>query len=196
LRFRIGQAEMHNPLPEGKVTMPADELKNKGIEHYRAGKFEEAIAAFAQAQQAFLAKGDVEQAAECANNRGVAARQAARLDEAETAFTEARQLFEKLGDPKSQGMVAGNLGALAESRDQREQAVTLYKEAIQLFESAGAADLSAETWRALSRLRMKQGQWFAALGAYDTSLDNVRHPTATQRTLRSLLKLSRRLMGG
>jgi tetratricopeptide (TPR) repeat protein len=174
----------------------ADELKNNGIEHYRAGEFEEAIAAFAQAQPAFLASGDVEQAAECANNRGVAARQTARLDEAEAAFTQARQLFEKLGDRKSQGMVAGNLGALAESRDQRERAVTLYKEAIKLFEAAGAADLSAETWRALSRLRMKQGQWFAALGAYDTSLDSVQHPTATQRALRSLLKLSRRLISG
>lgn len=177
--------------------MPAaDELKNKGIDHYRAGQFEEAIGVFVQAQQAFLAGGDTAQAAECANNRGVAARQAARLDEAETAFTEARQLFERLGDRKSQGMVVGNLGALAESRDQRERAVTLYKEAIGLFEAAGAADLSAETWRALSRLRMKQRQWFAALGAYDTSLDGVQHLTATQRALRGLLKISRRLMGG
>jgi len=174
----------------------ADELKSKGLEEYRAGRFEEAIATFAQAQQAFLAQGDTEQAAECANNRGVAARQAARLDEAEAAFTDARQLFDKLGDHRSQGMVVGNLGALAESCNQYDRATAFYKEALEQFEAAGAADLSAETWRALSRMRMKQGQWFAALGAYDASLDSVRRPTVTQRALRSLFKVSRRLMGG
>jgi len=173
----------------------ADDVKSKGLEHYGAGRFEEAIAAFAQAQQVFLTQGDMVQAAECANNRGVAARQATRLDESEAAFTDARQLFEKLGDRKSQGMVVGNLGALAESRNQHDRAVAFYKEALELFEAAGAADLSAETWRALSRTRMKQGQWFAALGAYDASLDSVRHPSAVQRALHSLFRVSRRLMG-
>jgi tetratricopeptide (TPR) repeat protein len=174
----------------------ADELKNKGLEHYRAGRFEDAIAAFAQAHQSFLAEGEWGKAAESANDRGVAARQAALFDEAEAAFSQARQLFEQVGDRKSQGMVVGNLGALAESRNQNEQAAALYKEAIALFEEASAAELSGQTWRALSRLRMKQGKWFAALGAYDASLDGVQHPTITQRALRSLLKTSRRLTGG
>jgi tetratricopeptide (TPR) repeat protein len=172
----------------------ADQANSQGLELYRAGRFEDAIAAFAQAQQAFLVQDNLKGAAECANNRGVAARQAARLDEAEAAFTEAYHMSEKLGDRLSQGMVAGNLGALAESRDQRDRAVAFYKQAIELFEAAGAAELAAETWRALSRLRMKQGEWFAALGAYDASLDSVRHPTPTQRALRSLLGVSRRLM--
>jgi len=172
----------------------ADQINNQGLELYRAGRFEDAIAAFAQAQQLFLAQDNLSSAAECANNRGVAARQAARLDEAEAAFTEAYHISEKLAAPKLLGMVAGNLGALAESRDQRDQAVAFYKQAIELFEAAGAAELAAETWRALSRLRMKQGEWFAALGAYDASLDGVRHPTPTQRALRSLLGVSRRLM--
>jgi tetratricopeptide (TPR) repeat protein len=105
-------------------------------------------------------------------------------------------LFEQVGDHKSQGMVVGNLGALAESRNRNEQAVALYKQAIALFEVAGEADLAGETWRALSRLRMKQGQWFAALGAYDAGLAGVKHLTPTQRMLRRLLKTSRRLMGG
>ena len=174
----------------------AKELKNLGLEHYRAGRFEDAIAVFAQAQQAFLADADMKQAAETANDRGVAARQAARFDEAEAAFADARRLFAELGDRTAQGQVVGNLGALADSRNQNDQAASLYKEAIALFEAAGAADLEAETWRALSRLRMKQGQWFAALGAYDAGLTGVKHLTPTQRMLRRLLKTSRRLLSG
>jgi tetratricopeptide (TPR) repeat protein len=174
----------------------ADELNRKGLEHYRAGRLEDAIVAFAQAQSAYLEESQIGPAAESANNRGVAARQAARFDEAEAAFAEARQLFAETGDRRSQGMVAGNLGALAESRNQNDQAASHYKEAIALFEAAGAMDLSGETWRALSRLRMKQGDWFAALAAYDAGLDQVQHPNVTQRTLRGLFRISRRLAGG
>ena len=172
----------------------ADDLKNKGLQHYQAGRFEEALAAFAQAQQACLAIGDTRQAAETANDRGVAARQAAHFDEAEAAFNEASKLFEELGDRLSQGQVIGNLGALAESRNQNEQAAALYKEAIALFDEVGAANLSGETWRALSRLRMKQRKWFAALGAYDAGLQDIEHLTPTQHLLRRLMQVSRRLM--
>jgi len=154
------------------------------------------MAAFAHAQQAFLDEGNIQQAAETANDRGVAARQAAHFEVAEGAFTEARRLFDESGDRLSQGQVIGNLGALSESRNQNEQAAAFYKEAIVLFDEVGATDLSGETWRALSRLRMKQGKWLAALGAYDAGLQDVKHPTPTQRLLRRLMRVSRRLMGG
>jgi tetratricopeptide (TPR) repeat protein len=180
-----------------EAIMPTgNDLKDLGLAHYRAGRFEEASAAFAQAQQAWLASGDTRPAAEAANDRGVAARQAARFDEAEAAFNEARELFEELGDRRSQGQVIGNLGALAESRSQNERAAAFYKEAIALFEQVGESDLASETWRALSRLRLKQGKWFAAMGAYDAGLQGVKRLTPTQGVLRRLLKVSRRLMGG
>ena len=169
-------------------------LKDTGLGHFRAGRFEDAMAAFAEAQSVFLAEGDRAQAAECANDLGVAARQAARFDEAEAAFGEARKLFANLDDPKSLGQVMGNLAALAESRNQNDSAAQLYKEAIARFDEAGEAELAAETWRALSRLRMKQGKWFQALGAYDAGLDGVKRLTLTQQVLRRLLKTSRRLI--
>ena len=174
----------------------AGDLKKKGMEHYRAGRFEDAVAAFAHAQQAFLAEGNPQQAAETANDRGVAARQAAHFELAEAAFTEARKLFDDSGDRLSQGQVIGNLGALSESRNQNEQAAAFYTQAIALFDEAGAANLSAETWRALSRLRMKQGKWFAALGAYDAGLQDIKHLSPTQRLLLRLIGVSRQLMGG
>ena len=172
------------------------DLKKKGMEHYRAGRFEDAAAAFTHAQQAFLAEGNPQQAAETANNWGVAARQAARFEEAEAAFAKASELFDELGDRLSQGQVIGNLGALSESRNQNKQAAAFYTQAIVLFDKVGAADLSAQTWRALSRLRMKQGKWFAALGAYDAGLQDVKHLTPIQRLLRRLIRVSQRLMSG
>ncbi len=173
-----------------------DELEKQGMKLYRDGRFEDAAAAFAQAHQSFLAAGIKPRAAQAANDRGVAARQAARFEEAEAAFVQAKNLFEELGDFKAQGQVVGNLGALAESRDHNEQAVELYKEAIALFEKAGAADMAGETWRALSRLRMKQGKWFQALGAYDAGLDQIKHPSLTDRVLRRLLRTTHKLTGG
>ena len=174
----------------------ASELRAQGLAHYQAGRFEDAIAALAQAQPAFMAESNVRLAAECANDRGVAARQAARFDEAEQAFSQAQQLFEQTGDRVSQGQVVGNLAALAESRRQIDKAASLYTQAIALFDEAGEADLAGETWRALSRLRLRQGRWFAALAAYDAGLEGVKRLSLTQRALRRLLKTSRRLIGG
>jgi tetratricopeptide (TPR) repeat protein len=179
------------------MTMPpGQELKDTGLAHFRAGRFEEAITALAQAQQAFAAEGNRMQAAECANDHGVAARQAAHFEEAEAALSQARQLFQELGDLKGQGQVLGNLGSLAESRNRNGESAQFYKEAIELFNQAGASDLAAQTWQALSRLRMKQGKWFQALGAYDAGLDGIKNPTPTQRLLRRLMGTTRRLMGG
>jgi hypothetical protein len=72
--------------------------------------------------------------------------------------------------------------------------VTLYKKAIALFEQAGAVELAGETWRALSRLRLRQGRWMEALAAYDAGLDSPQRLTLTQHALRRLIKTSRRLL--
>ncbi len=173
-----------------------EQLRKQGLELYRSGRFEEAMTAFADARQAFESAGSTREAAESANDRGVAARQAGRLDEAEIAFRQARGLFISLADLKAEGQVTGNLGALAESRRQNDEAAALYKDAVGLLERAGAPDLAAETWRALSRLRMKQGRWFQALGAYEAGMDNLQHLSLRERLLRWLLRILRPLLGG
>lgn len=169
---------------------------NAGMQLYREGRFEEAAAQFAEAQAGFSAEGNVKDMAEAANNRGVCWRQAARWEEARAAFSEARAVFQSIQNVSGEGQVVGNLGALVDSQGQHAEAAALYEEAIQLLESAGERDLARATYTALSRLKMKQGNWLGALDAYETGLARVEHPSIVQRALKRLLGTPKKLSGG
>ena len=173
-----------------------ESLKNEGMQLYREGRFEEAAAKFAEAQAAFIAHGNAREAAESANNRGVCWRQAAIGDKARAAFEEARAAFQSLGDVADEGQVIGNLGALADSEGQPDRAAELYGEAIKMLESAGEKDLAQATYAALSRLKMKRGNWMGAITAYESGLEEADRPGAMQRVLRGLLGVTRKLGGG
>ena len=174
----------------------AESLMHEGMQLYREGRFEEAAARFAAAQAACAAQGNVKDAAEAANNRGVCWRQAAHWDEAQAAFSEARAGFQSIGNVAGEGQVVGNLGALADSQGQPDQAAAYYQEAITLLETAGEKDLAQATYTALSRLRMKQGNWVGAINAYEGGLAQVDRPNAMQRMLRKVLHVPRKLGGG
>lgn len=171
-------------------------LNEEGLRLYRDSRFEDAAARFAEAQAAFVAQGDVRDAAESANNRGVCWRQAARWDEARAAFDEARAAFKSIDDVAGEGQVVGNLGSLADSQGELDEAAAFYGEAIALLESAGETDLAQATYTALSRLRMKQGNWIGAINAYESGLDSVSKPSLMQRVLRRFLGVPRKLSGG
>ena len=171
-------------------------LRDEGMRLYRADRFEEAAAKFADAQAVFAAGGRLKDAAEQANNRGQSWRQAARWDEALTAFEEARAAFLALGDVASEGQVVGNLGALADAQGRLDQASGYYLEAIDLLESAGERDLAQATYTALSRLKLRQGNWLGAISAFESGLTQVEKPGITQRVVRRLLDVPRKLTGG
>ena len=167
-----------------------------GTQLYRQGRFEEAAACFAEAQSAFAAVANVKEMAEAANNRGVCWRQAAHWDKAYAAFGEARAGFQSIQDVAGEGQVVGNLGALADSEGRPDQAVAYYEEAIRLLESAGERDLAQATYTALSRLKMKQGNWLGAIDAYESGLAKVERPSVVQRILRRFLRVPKKLGGG
>jgi len=163
---------------------------------YREGRYEDASAKFAEAQAAFTAEGRAKDAAESANNRGVSWRQAARWPEAHAAFEEARAAFKSLGDVSGEGQVVGNMGSLADAEGTLDKAAEYYNEAIALLESVGEKDLAQATYAALSRLRMKQGNWLGAINTYEAGLAQVDRPSLMQRVLRRFLGVPRRLSGG
>jgi tetratricopeptide (TPR) repeat protein len=171
-------------------------LRDEGMRLYREERFEEAAAKFADAQAVFAANGRVKDAAEQANNRGQSWRQAARWDEALAAFEEARAVFQSLGDVASEGQVIGNLGALADAQGKLDQASEYYVEAIHMLESVGERDLAQATYTALSRLKLKQGNWLGAIGAFESGLTQLEKPSLTHRVVRRLLDVPRKLIGG
>jgi len=176
--------------------MAAIDLMHSGMQLYRQGHFEEAAARFAEAQSAFATEANVKEMAEAANNRGVCWRQAAHWDEAYAAFGEARAAFQSIQDAAGEGQVVGNLGALADSQSRPDQAITYYEEAIRLLESAGEKDLAQATYTALSRLKMKQGNWLGAIHAYESGLAKMERPGVMQRVLRRFLDVPKKLSGG
>ncbi len=165
----------------------ATAVKEEGMKLYRAGRYEEAAAKFAEAQQGFANEGNQKEVAECANNRGVCWRQAAKFEEATAAFEEARPLFQSLNDSMGEGQVVGNLAALVESQGDKQQAAQLYLEAIDLFNKAGAKDYAKDTYTALSKLKLKQRDVVGAMTAFDSGLEQLDKPNLIERMARKII---------
>jgi tetratricopeptide (TPR) repeat protein len=165
----------------------ADAVKEEGLKLYRAGRYEEAAAQFAEAQALFASDGNQKETAECANNRGVCWRQAAKWEQATTAFEEARPLFQALPDPVGEGQVVGNLASLLESQGDNQRAAELYQEAIDIFTRAGAKDYAKDTYTALSKLKLKQRDVVGAMTAFDAGLEQLDKPNLIERMARKII---------
>ena len=165
----------------------APAVKEEGMKLYRAGRYEDAAAKFAEAQQLFANAGDAKEVSECANNRGVCWRQAAKYDEAIAAFEEARPLFQDLNDLVGEGQVLGNLAAVVEAQGDKQHAGELYLEAIDLFTKAGAKDYAKDTYTALSKLKLKQRDVVGAMTAFDSGLEQLDKPNLIERMARKII---------
>ncbi|CAG0936942.1 hypothetical protein TFLX_05839 [Thermoflexales bacterium] len=165
----------------------ANNLKEEGLKLYRAGRYEEAAAKFAEAQLGFANESNPQEVAECANNRGVCWRQAAKFEEATAAFEEARPLFQGLNDLVGEGQVVGNLATLVESQGDKQRAAELYQEAIDLFTKADAKDYIKDTYTALSKLKLKQRDVVGAMTAFDAGLEQLEKPNLIERMARKII---------
>lgn len=174
----------------------ANDLNKQGMKLYREERYEEAARAFADAQVAFAAEGKVKDTAESANNRGVCWRQVGHWEEAHNAFSEAREGFRSINDVAGEGQVVGNFGALLDSEGEPKQAAAYYEEAIKLLESTDEHDLAQATYSALSRLRLKQGNWVGAINAFESGLAQAERPNVVLRVVRKILGVPRKMIGG
>jgi len=170
--------------------------RDKGEAYYRSGAYAEAIDAFVQAGIAYQETGDQVSAAEMLNNQGAAHRMLRRWDAAEAAFLKARDAFSHLGNHDRQAQATANLGMLASLQGQREKAVAYFQEAIAAFQSQGDRHRESDSWRALSKVFLKQRRWLDALATYSSGLDCLPHLSLGQRLLRWLFGLPLRLLGG
>jgi tetratricopeptide (TPR) repeat protein len=165
----------------------APAVKEEGLKLYRAGRYEDAAAKFAEAQLLFANAGNAREVAECANNRGVCWRQAAKFEEATAAFEEARPLFQSFNDLVGEGQVVGNLAAVVESQGDKQHAAALYQEAIDLFTRAGAKDFARDTYTALSKIKLKQRDVVGAMTAFDAGLEQLDKPNLIERMARKII---------
>ncbi len=170
-------------------------LKEEGLRLFQEGLYEESAAKFRQAQEKFLAEGNEVEAAEMVNNLGVVYRMQGKWDKAIAALEEARAVFVRLGDRSREAQTLGNLGGLYASKHEREQAKECLRQAADIFAELGDDQRRGETLMALGVQQWKTGDRGAGIATYEAGLHSLQRLSASQKTLRGLLKMRSRLLG-
>jgi tetratricopeptide (TPR) repeat protein len=147
-----------------------EEAKAAGLQYFQQKQFKAALEQFAIAEKAFAAAGDGHGRAEMLNNIGVIYRMQRKYVDALGVLETAVALFAAAGDPTRQAMTLGNIGDLLAAQRKREDAARAYSDAAALFAAAKAPVGQSQVLRALSLLRLRQGQFLAAMVHMEQSL--------------------------
>jgi tetratricopeptide (TPR) repeat protein len=169
-------------------------LHKEGVRLFRAEDFEAALQKFKEALEQVTA--DERQAAEIYNDMGVTHKELGDFPAAYTALNEAMIRFSSLEDKKGQAQTLGNRASVLAAEGATEEAVETYKQAATLLEEVGESEMAMYVWQAVSRLRMKQGQYIAAIGAYEEGVENMPEKSLKRKFLRQILKMPGSLLGG
>jgi tetratricopeptide (TPR) repeat protein len=175
--------------------MTPDQLKDLGLQHYRAERYAEAAQSFAGAAHAFQANGDSSAAAEMRNDECVARLALRDWEGALAAATGTPETFRALGDRLREGQAIANLAAAHDGAGRVEQAAEYYVQAIDLLGQAGEDDTRAACYKKLSALQIKLGQQMQALASMRSGLNLSPELTARERTLQQLLDKAMKMMG-
>ena len=168
-------------------------LHQEGVKLFRGGKYE---AARQKLEEALQNETDRKHEAEIYNDLGVTHKELEDYPAAYLALNEAMVRYTELADKKGQAQTLGNRAAVYEAEGLAEEAVEAYKQSAATFEELGESELAMYVWQAVSRLRMKQGQYIAAIGAYEEGVENMPKSSLKGKFLRQLLKMPGSMLGG
>ena len=168
-------------------------LHKEGVALFRAGNYTEALE---KLETALQNETDPKHLAEIYNDLGVTYKEVADFPAAYQALDEAMSRFTELADEKGQAQTLGNRAAVYEAEGLTEEAVEAYKQSAAIFEALGESDMAMYVWQAVSRLRMKQKQYIAAIGAYEEGIDNMPQGSLKAKILRQILKVPGSMLGG
>jgi tetratricopeptide (TPR) repeat protein len=175
------------------MTDTARKLHKEGVDLFRSQNFE---AALQKLEQALEETADDRHAAEINNDLGVTYKELANFEAAHAALDEAMHYFSGVDDQKGQAQTLGNRAAVYEAEDLTEEAVETYKQSATMLEEAGESELAMYVWQAVSRLRMRQKQYIAAIGAYEEGVENMPQGSFKRKLLQRLLKVPGSMLGG
>ncbi len=171
----------------------AKKYHQEGVKLFQAGNYEEAVQ---QLELALENESEAGHQAEIYNDLGVIYKELDDFDAASHAFDEAMSRFVQLADKKGQGQTLGNRAAAYQSAGEFDLAVDTYKQAAALLEEAGENEMAMYVWQAISRVRMKQGQYIAAIGAYEEGVENMPKHSVKRKMLQKLLKVPGSMLAG
>lgn len=172
----------------------AIKLHEEGVSLFRKGKLETALQKLEAALQ--HAPEDSHQSAQIYNDLGVVYQKLEDYPAAHKALEDAENRFTALDDKKGQAQTLGNRAALYEAEGSLDEAVELYKESAAMLEAVGENDMAMYVWQAVSRLRTKQGQYIAAIGAYEEGVSKMPKRSFKRKILERILKTPASLLGG
>lgn len=167
----------------GQTALPADAVarlqaligQNRGNCFKYMGRYDEALAAFAEAEARFRSlPGHEDDAATLTMNRGVVLAELGRAHEALTAYEEALAVFERTDNRLRQAQAWENLGEVYLWLGRGQQSLDAFRRARALFETLGASvelyileRLTADAYLALNL-------WPEAIAAYREAIAGLR----------------------
>jgi tetratricopeptide (TPR) repeat protein len=176
--------------------LPAERLKEEGLSLFQGHAYDQALARFEAAAQAYAAHQDAAGQAEMLNNMGVIYRLQRNRTAAITALRQAESIFIRLGHLSRQAQVLGNLADLYAAGRQRDEAARCYSTAAALLARSNEPLKQGQVLRALSLMRLRQGYWLEAMMRMEESLRVRPHTSLGQRLFRALLRFALPLITG
>lgn len=178
---------MNQLLTAEKISLEAKKL-------YEQEAYLEAAEQFGRSAQAYLDANDKLSAAEMDNNRSVSLLQAGEFQQALEAVGESDFIFEAAGDVRRQAMALGNRGAALARLGQKEEAQQIYWESARLLGEIGEQDLRTSVLQSISKLQLSEGRFMEAIASMESGLDNAPKLSLSQRILKRLVGIPRKLL--
>ena len=172
----------------------AKKLHKQGVDLFRKGKTPAALEKLKEALE--QSRDDSQEIAEIYNDLGVVYKELKDYPAAYAALNEAMSRFVALDSEKGQAQTLGNRAAVYEAEGLMEEAVETYKQSAEMLEEVGESEMAMYVWQAVSRLRLKQKQYIAAIGAYEEGVDRMPDGSLKKKFLGRLLQMPGSMMGG
>lgn len=161
---------------------------------YQRGDYAAAARAYQAVAQSYTTLADHPAAAEMQNNASVAWLKANNAKAAFAAAEGTPAIFAEIGDARREGMAWGNLAAALEALHRVPEAIQAYENAVQQLEKCGEREYRAYVFKALSALKLQSGKQIEAMALMGAGLSEIPNLSGSQKLLRRLLAIWRRLL--
>jgi tetratricopeptide (TPR) repeat protein len=174
----------------------ADELKDKGVQQYMRGDYEDAAETFRAAITAYEDAGAADMVAEMRVNLGLALHSMGQSEEALEQMNMAHQVFVQMGDQNRTAQALGNMARVYAKLGNSEQAMTNYREASAIFNDLGDEENYGQTVLAMADLHFRSGQLMQAAATAEVGLEFIKNPNTRQKLMKRMLTFRNKLTGG
>ncbi|WP_405989053.1 tetratricopeptide repeat protein [Streptomyces sp. NBC_00986] len=158
----------------GSLEGQAKSLNNLGIAYTEVNRYEDAIAAFTQAEQGFAELGDHFERGKTLNGWGTALRVSGHPQNAVPLHQEALRIQQEVGSLSEQAATLNNLSLAHQALGQHAQALQHSDEAARLYEQLADRRNEGKALCTKAEALSESGQPHEALRFYDRALDLLR----------------------